>query len=151
MIGLLFGPRALRCLRFAAALGLAWLLAGCAALPELPQQVPTQALADWSATPLGALPTRTATDGSGELSGFHLLPGGGDSFDTRIELARAAQRTIDAQYYVLRDDPTGRAFLRALRDAIPALAEVSIGHALIGEALYAGLDATVKVYLRLLS
>lgn len=33
---------------------------------------------------------------------------------------------------------------------IPALAEVSIGHALIGEALYEGLTATVKAYLRIL-
>jgi pyridoxine 5-phosphate synthase len=40
--------------------------------------------------------------------------------------------------------------LPALRAAIPDLAEVSIGHALIGEALYAGIDATVKAYLRLL-
>jgi putative cardiolipin synthase len=111
-----FAPRSLRWAQAAAALVLVWLLAGCAALPPLPPQVPTQALADWSATPLGALPVKTAGDGT-ELSGFHLLPGGGDSFDIRIELARAAHKTIDAQYYVLRDDPTGRAFLRALRDA----------------------------------
>lgn len=41
--------------------------------------------------------------------------------------------------------------LAALRTAIPFLAEVSIGHALIGEALYLGLDATVRAYLRLLA
>ena len=41
--------------------------------------------------------------------------------------------------------------LPALKRAIPFLAEVSIGHALIGEALYAGLDATVRAYLRLLA
>lgn len=41
--------------------------------------------------------------------------------------------------------------LAALRSAIPELAEVSIGHALIDEALYEGLDATVKAYLRILS
>lgn len=35
---------------------------------------------------------------------------------------------------------------RFLRD-VPGVLEVSIGHALIGEALYAGLDATVKRYL----
>jgi pyridoxine 5-phosphate synthase len=34
--------------------------------------------------------------------------------------------------------------------AIPFLAEVSIGHALIGEALYAGLGVTVKAYLKIL-
>ncbi|HZX91781.1 MAG TPA: pyridoxine 5'-phosphate synthase [Rudaea sp.] len=41
--------------------------------------------------------------------------------------------------------------LAALKNAIPFLAEVSIGHALISESLYAGLDATVKAYLRLLA
>jgi pyridoxine 5-phosphate synthase len=39
------------------------------------------------------------------------------------------------------------AFLRAVPDVL----EVSIGHALIGEALYAGLDATVRAYLRILA
>ncbi|GAB3746538.1 pyridoxine 5'-phosphate synthase [Lysobacter olei] len=38
------------------------------------------------------------------------------------------------------------AFLRA----VPGVLEVSIGHALIGEALYAGLDATVRGYLAIL-
>jgi len=40
--------------------------------------------------------------------------------------------------------------LAAIKTAIPFLAEVSIGHALVGEALYRGLDATVKDYLRIL-
>ena len=38
-------------------------------------------------------------------------------------------------------------FLRA----VPGVLEVSIGHALIGEALYAGLDATVKAYLAVIA
>ena len=38
-------------------------------------------------------------------------------------------------------------FLRA----VPNVQEVSIGHALIGEALYAGLNATVKRYVRILA
>lgn len=37
-------------------------------------------------------------------------------------------------------------FLRA----VPGVLEVSIGHALIGEALYAGLDATVRSYLKII-
>lgn len=40
--------------------------------------------------------------------------------------------------------------LPAFRAAIPNLAEVSIGHALIGEALYAGLASTVRSYLAIL-
>jgi pyridoxine 5-phosphate synthase len=38
-------------------------------------------------------------------------------------------------------------FLRA----VPNVLEVSIGHALIGEALYAGLESTVKRYLAILA
>ncbi|HBK45460.1 MAG TPA: pyridoxine 5'-phosphate synthase, partial [Xanthomonadaceae bacterium] len=34
--------------------------------------------------------------------------------------------------------------------AVPGVLEVSIGHALIGEALYEGLDATVRAYLAIL-
>jgi pyridoxine 5-phosphate synthase len=41
--------------------------------------------------------------------------------------------------------------LGALKRAIPFLAEVSIGHALIGEALYVGLAATVRNYLAILA
>ena len=40
--------------------------------------------------------------------------------------------------------------LLTLKQAIPFLDEVSIGHALIGEALYAGLAATVQAYLQIL-
>lgn len=43
-----------------------------------------------------------------------------------------------------------QANLGCLVEAIPFLAEVSIGHALIGEALYDGLAATVQNYLRIL-
>lgn len=41
--------------------------------------------------------------------------------------------------------------LGALKRAIPFLAEVSIGHALIGEALYDGLARTVRNYLEILA
>lgn len=40
--------------------------------------------------------------------------------------------------------------LKPLVQAVPMLAEVSIGHALFNDALYAGLDATVKRYLEAL-
>jgi pyridoxine 5-phosphate synthase len=41
--------------------------------------------------------------------------------------------------------------LRAFAAAIPNLLEVSIGHALVSEALYAGLETTVRRYLALLA
>jgi pyridoxine 5-phosphate synthase len=41
--------------------------------------------------------------------------------------------------------------LAAFLDAVPGVLEVSIGHALVDEALYAGLDAAVRGYLRILA
>ncbi|RZA28902.1 MAG: pyridoxine 5'-phosphate synthase [Lysobacteraceae bacterium] len=43
-----------------------------------------------------------------------------------------------------------QANLGDFHQAVPGLLEVSIGHALIGEALYAGLESTVHEYLRIL-
>ena len=44
-----------------------------------------------------------------------------------------------------------RANLGVFLRSVPGVAEVSIGHALIGEALYAGLDATVRAYLSVIA
>ncbi|MGH6977678.1 MAG: pyridoxine 5'-phosphate synthase, partial [Brevundimonas sp.] len=44
-----------------------------------------------------------------------------------------------------------QANLAAFLDAVPNMLEVSIGHALIGEALYDGLAATVRRYLAILA
>jgi pyridoxine 5-phosphate synthase len=60
------------------------------------------------------------------------------------ERARAAGLGVNAGHDLSQSN------LAALKSAIPFLAEVSIGHALIGEALYAGLRATVQAYLRLI-
>ena len=38
-----------------------------------------------------------------------------------------------------------------MKQAIPFLDEVSIGHALFGEAIYKGLAATIRKYLEILS
>jgi pyridoxine 5-phosphate synthase len=64
-----------------------------------------------------------------------------------VETARHAQQ---AGLAVNAGHDLNQANLRAFKTAIPALAEVSIGHALIGEALYAGLAPTVHQYLKLL-
>ena len=44
-----------------------------------------------------------------------------------------------------------QANLAAFLAGVPGVEEVSIGHALIDEALYAGLDPTVRAYLRILA
>jgi pyridoxine 5-phosphate synthase len=61
-----------------------------------------------------------------------------------------AQRAKNAGLGVNAGHDLNQANLGAFRNAIPWLAEVSIGHALIGEALYAGLEPTVRAYLKIL-
>jgi pyridoxine 5-phosphate synthase len=64
--------------------------------------------------------------------------------------AAAARRAQAAGLGVNAGHDLAQANLGVFLAAVPRVLEVSIGHALIGEALYAGLDATVKAYLALL-
>jgi len=50
-------------------------------------------------------------------SGFHIINAGIDGFVTRIQLARAAERTLDLQYFIFRGDTTGRLLTEELRRA----------------------------------
>lgn len=74
----------------------------------------------------------------------------GDFGAALADCVRCAERARAAGLDVNAGHDLSQANLRTLLAAVPFIAEVSIGHALIGEALYAGLDATVKAYLRLL-
>lgn len=74
--------------------------------------------------------------------------------DAREALARchsAAERAAAAGLGVNAGHDLSQANLGAFLGAIPGVLEVSIGHALIDEALYAGLDATVRGYLRIIA
>jgi pyridoxine 5-phosphate synthase len=73
--------------------------------------------------------------------------------DARKELAsctETARRAQQAGLAVNAGHDLSQANLGTFKAAIPGLAEVSIGHALIGEALYAGLAQTVRNYLQIL-
>lgn len=95
-------------------------LLGCAALAERRPGAPTTAYADTEATRLARTAAASLSAGTltpDRLSGFSLLPRGEFAFDARIALVTRAERSIDAQYYHLQPDASGRALLRALRDA----------------------------------
>jgi len=96
------------------ALGLALALQGCASLAEL-QKTPSTALPATPGSPLAALLPPDLTPGSG--SAFRPLAFSSYSMDARLTLIREARASLDIQYYLLADDLTGRAFLRAVRDA----------------------------------
>jgi len=103
-----------RAARGLAALGLLALTA-CASLPPPAEQPASTAIADIDATPLARqLAPRTPADGR---SAFMLQPYGPNALATRLALAKRATRSLDVQYYLLRDDNTGLALMRALRDA----------------------------------
>jgi pyridoxine 5-phosphate synthase len=64
---------------------------------------------------------------------------------------RTAQRAQAAGLGINAGHDLNQANLGAFLRAVPRVLEVSIGHALIGEALYEGLAITVGKYLRLIS
>ncbi|HJV59581.1 MAG TPA: phospholipase D family protein [Albitalea sp.] len=115
-------------------LGLAFaLLAGCTSLPKVDREaIASSAIGISPKTTLGriALESMPAKD----LSGFRLMPLGTFSYDTRLQLARRAEVSIDAQYYHFEDDESGRYLLRALRDA----AERGVRVRLLIDDLYTG-------------
>lgn len=74
--------------------------------------------------------------------------------DARAELARCATTAREARAAGLginAGHDLSQANLGAFLSAVPGVEEVSIGHALVGEALYAGLDATVRAYLAIIA
>jgi pyridoxine 5-phosphate synthase len=73
--------------------------------------------------------------------------------DAAGEIARHCAAALAAQAAGLgvnAGHDLSQANLGAYLRGVPGVAEVSIGHALFGEALYAGLDATVRGYLRVI-
>jgi pyridoxine 5-phosphate synthase len=75
----------------------------------------------------------------------------GDHATALADCVRTAERASAAGLGVNAGHDLNQRNLGALKRAIPFLAEVSIGHALIGEALYDGLAPTVRAYLSILA
>jgi pyridoxine 5-phosphate synthase len=72
--------------------------------------------------------------------------------DTQLQrFAQAAQAALSAGLGVNAGHDLNQDNLRAFARAVPGLQEVSIGHALIADALELGYSATVQAYLRCLN
>jgi cardiolipin synthase C len=84
------------------------LLAGCATVPggNYPKQEST-ALAHPETTRLGHQVEAQSHAHTG-VPGFRLIPKGVDGFLLRAELAGAAERTLDLQYFAIQNDETGK-------------------------------------------
>ena len=85
-------------------------------LPDISQRPPQAAL---PADPAAQLPARAAELMAAHpgLSGVVPLVSGHDAFASRPALARMAERSIDAQYYIWHNDTSGQILLKTLYDA----------------------------------
>ena len=110
--------------------------AGYVALPPPGARTTTLALADSGTTRLGQAigPLAAAHPG---LSGVMALPDGRDAFAARALFARAAERSLDVQYYIWRDDLTGLLLFDELRGAAARGVRVRL---LLDDNNTAGLD-----------
>ncbi len=117
------------------------LLSGCGSLPSLDGRVASHALARDDNTRIGrAIAPRAA--GHAGLSGVNVLLDGRDAFAARMMMADAAERSLDVQYYIWRNDSTGMLMLRALRAAAGRGVRVRL---LLDDNNTAGLDGALAV------
>ena len=92
------------------------LLSGCAGLPPQDGRSISTADLDTGGTRLGRAIAPLVVAHPGK-SGVHALVDAHDAFAARITLARAAERTLDVQYYIWRNDMTGSLLFGALQQA----------------------------------
>jgi cardiolipin synthase C len=118
------------------------LLAGCASLPpgsEFPKTA-SSAIVHPEDTRMGRQLAAAALEHPGK-SGFKLLPVGIDSFVLRMQMARAAERTLDVQYYLIQSDNTGQLVIEALIAAADRGVRVRV---LLDDAGSFGRDAQIR-------
>jgi putative cardiolipin synthase len=114
-------------------------IAGCGELPSLSGRTESSAITDTADTRLGrAIEPRVAAHPG--TSGVYPLLEGGDAFAARILLAQAAERSLDVQYYIWRNDRTGTLLFEALREAADRGVRVRL---LLDDNNTAGLDAVL--------
>lgn len=136
----------------AAVLAGALALASCTSLPVLERREASTALTDTDGSRLGkaVLPGAMAHPG---LAGIHPLADGRDAFAARMVLAQAAERSLDVQYYIWRDDTTGHLMFDALRAAAERGVRVRLllddNNTSGLDALLARLDAHPRIEVRL--
>jgi len=114
-------------------------LAGCASLPKDVERPHSSAFADTGATALGRAlaPAIAANPGK---TGAYPLPNGREAFAARVLLARAAERSLDLQYYIWHSDTTGGLLSEALWQAAERGVRVRV---LLDDANTKGLDEAI--------
>lgn len=113
------------------------LLCGCASVDFDYPKPESHVVMDTEDTFLGQRLAGLADQHPGE-SGFLPLGNGIDALAARLLLARRAERSIDAQYYLIKNDITGNAFIHALLQAADRGVRVRL---LVDDMFTGGYDA----------
>ncbi|MDO8718725.1 MAG: phospholipase D family protein [Polaromonas sp.] len=93
-------------------------VSGCASLPREVDRPVSSALANPETTRIGqAVAARAALAGTRNDSGFALVGNAELAFTSRMTLIKAAQKTLDIQYYAILADDTTERMADALREA----------------------------------
>jgi len=98
-----------------AAVMFALLLSACATMPpgaHTPKEE-SRALTNFGDTALGRR-VEPRVKAHGGLSGFRLFATGSDALALRVQMADSAQRTLDVQYFIFKDDTSGRLLMSSL-------------------------------------
>lgn len=107
--------RTARSLLIAIGLFAALLLGGCAGVLPKVDRVPSHVQLAPPDAPLASIAREAGV--AGEESGLWPIYQAAFALDARLALIEHATTSIDLQYYLIGDDSTGRAILRALRNA----------------------------------
>lgn len=106
MIGLKFFMPLIICISFF----------GCATLPQNVDRPVSTAFTDTRDSAIGQWVVEEGRDRGG-MSSYHILADGRDALVARLVLADQAERSIDAQYYLLHQDVVGSLFIDRLYKA----------------------------------
>jgi putative cardiolipin synthase len=124
-------------LRYTCLLVCSMAVVGCASVDFDMPKTTTYAPTDTDDTNLGKQLDGIAEQYPGE-SGFFPLPDGMDALSARLLMAERAERTIDAQYYLVKSDIVGREFILTLLDAADRGVRVRL---LVDDIFTGGYDA----------
>lgn len=133
---------------------MALLVVGCSSLPpgaDFPK-VASNALTHPEQTRLGRQFESAARDHGGN-SAFRLLSVGVDGFLARAQMINTAERTLDLEYFILRQDETGQlltdALLRAADRGVRVRVLIDDGDTQEGDEQIAALGAHPKIEIRI--
>jgi putative cardiolipin synthase len=115
------------------------LVTGCASLPPPQDRIASTVRTDTADTRLGHGVAPYITSNPGK-SGIHKFADPHDAFAARVLLAVAAEKTLDAQYFIWNGDQVGYLLFEALWKAAERGVRVRL---LLDDANTSGLDSTI--------